>query len=305
MTQAWTEGRSRFVALGNTRRHILEWGDPSAPVVLLQHGLLDHAASWSWIAGQLHDRYHVIAPDLRGHGDSDWSPDSDYTLASYVLDTIALADALSLDKLNLVGHSLGGHIALRVAAAFPDRARSLVSIEGVELPLIREHRQAPVKYPARLREYVRTVLRARQLPRRYYADLAEAAGRMAAAFPEMDSETIAHLSRAGVIVEAGSGTRWKYDQACRLRPPEDQNGSDLDEILQEIACPTLLAYGENSWIELPPSSRLKLLRNHRLIEFGNASHWLHHQKRREFCEILKTFLSDPSQTVSIDRTHHA
>lgn len=303
--QAWTDGRSRYIALGRTRRHFLEWGEPGAPVVLLQHGLLDHAASWSWIAGHLQDRYHVIAPDLRGHGDSEWSPGSDYALSSYLLDTIALADALSLDEMHLVGHSLGGHVLLRIAATYPDRTRSLVSIEGVESPLIREHRNAPKPYPVRLREYIDKIIHARKLPQRYYSDLATATQRMAAAFPEMDIDTIALLSQSGVIVEAGQGTRWKYDQACRLRPPEDQDGGDLDEILGTITCPTLLAYGAESWIELPPIARLAQLRNHALVRFPGASHWLHHQSRIAFCELLSTFLSSPSETVKAKRTQYA
>lgn len=302
---AWQDGRSTFVDLGWSRCHLLEWGERGAPVVLLQHGLLDHAASWSWIAGHLQNRYHVVAPDLRGHGESDWSPNRDYSLSGYVLDTFAVAEALDLRDINLVGHSLGGHVVLRIAAAFPDRTRSIVSIEGLELPLVRQQRREPKSHAARLRDWVTKELQASQRPRRFYPDLDSATQRMADAFSKMDNDTVERLSRAGIIRQAGRGFRWKYDQACRLRPPEDQHGRDLDDVLTAITCPVLLAYGDDSWIEHPPADRLALLQQYRVVRFPGASHWLHHQSRPEFCRLLDEFLLAPANIIEFERTHNA
>ena len=300
-----TTARSRFVSLGGSRRHLLEWGEAGAPVVLLQHGMRDHAHSWTWLAETLKDRYHVIAPDLRGHGDSDWSSDGNYALASYVIDLAAIADLCGLADFAVAGHSLGGHIALRYTAAFPERVRALVAIEGVELPIIRQEREKAQPYPARLRDWTANELMRRLQTPRYYPDIARAAKRMQEANPEIDSATVAYLTRTGLIAEADRGLRWKYDNGCRYRPPEDQRGADLDETLAAITCPTLLAYGAESWIKPPPPTRLAHLARHRVITFGGASHWLHHQRRPEFNELVGRFIADPSPTLANERDHYA
>lgn len=297
--------RSRFVSLGGSRRHLLEWGEVGAPVVLLQHGIRDHAHSWTWVAEQLKSHYHVIAPDLRGHGDSDWSSDGNYALASFVFDLAAIADLGGLGEFAVVGHSLGGQIALRYTATFPERVRLLVAIEGVELPIIRRERDEPRPYPERLREWTANEKMCRLQVPRYYPDVATAAKRMQEANPDVDSETIAYLTQTGLIKEAGLGVRWKYDNGCRYRPPEDQRGSDLDEMLEAITCPTLLAYGNDSWIAPPPPMRLARLAQHRIFTFGGAGHWLHHQRRPEFSQLLERFLADPLLTLANERDHYA
>src|SRR3546814_7064599 len=66
--------------------HYVDWGNESAPPLLLVHGGRDHCRSWDWVAERLADRYHIIAPDLRGHGDSAWSPDGQYDMDSFVYD---------------------------------------------------------------------------------------------------------------------------------------------------------------------------------------------------------------------------
>lgn len=282
--------RPRFVAIQGTRRHILTWGDPAAPLLLLLHGLLDHAHNWDWIASALADRFHVVAPDLRGHGDSDWTGPASYALANHVMDLGDIVYALDLQAIRLVGHSLGGHLALRYAATFPDRVQSLCVIEGIELPIVRDQRKAAQPYPARLRQWIEGQRQNRHRMPRVYASLAEAQARMAEHNPGIDADTVAHLTLHGAIRLADDGWRWKYDHACRQRAPEDAHGIDLDEILSAVACPTLLAYGEESWIPVPPPERLARIHDHRLVLFPGVSHWLHHQSREAFLAVLTDFL---------------
>src|SRR3989475_12622883 len=66
------------------RLHYVDWGNPARPPLLLVHGGRDHCRNWDWTAAALRDERHVIAPDLRGHGDSQWSPDGSYTMAGYL-----------------------------------------------------------------------------------------------------------------------------------------------------------------------------------------------------------------------------
>lgn len=297
--------RSSFVDLAGSRRHVVEWGERGAPLIILQHGMCDHARSWDRVAERLARDRHVLAPDLRGHGDSDWSHSGAYALPDYVSDLAGIVEALDVAAFDLLGHSLGGHIALRFAAAFPEKVRTLAVIEGVELPIVREQRQEPVPYPRRLRQWIEMRRTGRDRSPRYYATVDQAQARMAEQHPGMETEIVAHVTRQGLISEAGKGLRWKYDDACRQRAPDDAHGLDLDDVLDGIACPTLLAYGAASWIPTPPGPRLSRLRDHRLVTFPGASHWVHHEAREPFLRTLEDFLARPESRLHEKRNAHA
>ena len=81
---------SRVYFSQRLRLHYVDWGNPSAPPLLLVHGGRDHCRNWDWVAAALRDDYHIIAPDLRGHGDSAWSASGHYTMASYIYDLAQL-----------------------------------------------------------------------------------------------------------------------------------------------------------------------------------------------------------------------
>src|SRR5437879_12750466 len=72
------------------RLHYVDWGNPARPPLLLVHGGRDHCRNWDWTAAALRDDWQIIAPDLRGHGDSEWSPDGSYTMAGYIYDLAQL-----------------------------------------------------------------------------------------------------------------------------------------------------------------------------------------------------------------------
>lgn len=298
------EPRSLFVDLGGTKRHLVEWGRPDAPVLVLQHGMRDHARSWDCVASYFADRYRVIAPDLRGHGDSDWSHEGAYSLFDYVIDLRRIVVALELDSFHLVGHSLGGHISLRYAAAFPETVRALSIIEGIELPIVRDQRRDPIPYPARLREWIIDQGNVQTRSPRFYATQADAGARMAAQHPRIDASKIAHLTLHGTIMESAKGWRWKFDNACRHRAPDDAYGHDLDDVLAAITSPVLLAYGEESWIPIPPQERLNRLVRHQVETFEGASHWLHHEALEKFTAVLGDFLT-ASESLPIREKNHA
>jgi len=300
-----SEPRSFFIEAAGARHHVVTWGDEGNPALLLVHGLRDHARSWDWVARHFVDRFHVIAPDLRGHGDSDWVDAGAYTLAAYVMDLAEVVDSFWLSDINLVGHSLGGLISLRYAATFPEKLRCLCNIEGIELPIVRDQRRDPKPHPIHLRRWIESVRQRRDRTHRYYSTRDEARHRMAAEHPVIDAETIAHLVHHGTIHVSGKGYRWKYDNACGLRAPEDANGLDLDDMLDAIECPVMLAYGDASWIPVPPENRLNRLKKWHLVTFANASHWVHHQARQPFLENLDNFLSDPGLQFERERQLHA
>ena len=115
------------------RLHYLDWGNDDGADMLLIHGVHDHCHSWDWLAQSLRDRFHVVAPDLRGHGDSEWTLGSPYSYLEYVQDIAQLVQQRHLAPLTLVSHSLGGTIASIFAGTYPEFVSRLVIIEGVGL----------------------------------------------------------------------------------------------------------------------------------------------------------------------------
>jgi pimeloyl-ACP methyl ester carboxylesterase len=111
---------SRIYFSQRLRLHYVDWGNPGAPPLLLVHGGRDHCRNWDWVATALRRDWHVLAPDLRGHGDSQWSPDGNYTIAGYIYDLGQLVHQQELAPVTIIAHSLGGVIALRYAGIYPD-----------------------------------------------------------------------------------------------------------------------------------------------------------------------------------------
>ena len=122
---------SRHFISQRLRMHYVDWGNPDAPPLLLVHGGRDHCRNWDWVAQALRRDWHVICPDLRGHGDSQWSPDGNYSMSAYIYDLAQLIHQQNLAPVTIVAHSLGGNICLRYTGIYPDSVRKLVAIEGL------------------------------------------------------------------------------------------------------------------------------------------------------------------------------
>lgn len=126
--------QSRVTLPGGMVLGLTEWQGPrrsaeQRPPIVFVHGLGDSSSAWLGIAPYLCDRYRVLGIDLRGHGESDWSADRDYRTNTHAADVDALLDLLGLDVVSLVGHSLGGAVALRYAVRHPQRTHSLVIVD--------------------------------------------------------------------------------------------------------------------------------------------------------------------------------
>jgi esterase len=126
--------RSANVVVRHHRFHYLEWGSPDLPDVLLLHGSNQSAHSWDLVSLHLADRFHVIALDQRGHGDSEWARDVDYSSTAMAADAAAVAHELGLVDPIVIGHSMGGMNTMRMLLDHPDRASKVVLVDiGPEL----------------------------------------------------------------------------------------------------------------------------------------------------------------------------
>jgi pimeloyl-ACP methyl ester carboxylesterase len=157
--------RRDFHAVRSLRYHVNQWGDatlaaPERPPLVLLHGWMDVGASFQFVVDALQQPRYVIAPDWRGFGLTE-SPGSDcYWFPDYLADLDALLDALLPGQtVDLLGHSMGGNIAMIYAGVRPARVRRLVNLEGFGLPESRPE-QAPRRYAHWLDELRRRTLRA-------------------------------------------------------------------------------------------------------------------------------------------------
>lgn len=207
-------------------------GKPGDPVVLGLHGWLDNAATYNQI-GPLLKGIRFIALDLMGHGFSDHRPTSmPYYIWDNVADVIAVADELKLDKLRIVGHSMGASIASLLAGSFPERVEKLCLIEGVA-PLVYEAEKLPELMAEALNK--RGKMRNKRL--KPYPSLEEAVqARINGRFPVSEQASRWLVSRGAVHGE--DGVYWRNDPSLVLpsilRMTEDQVQAFLRRISAEV-----------------------------------------------------------------------
>ena len=274
------------------RLHYVDWGNPGAPPLILQHGGRDHCRSWDWVAEELAADWHVIAPDLRGHGDSAWAPDGNYEINGLVYDFAQLVHTLGHEQVTIVAHSLGGNVASRFAGVYPEKVRRFVNIEGLgPSPKTRAEREA-VGYKNRFRDWIeKRRAAAGRIPRRY-PSIEAAYARMKEENSFLTDEQARHLTVHGASRNEDGTWSWKFDPYLNVWPFEDVPESRTDELWAAITCPMLLLYGANSWASNPAKDgRLAVFNNDpRVIEFENAGHWLHHDQFDRFMAEIRAFL---------------
>jgi pimeloyl-ACP methyl ester carboxylesterase len=286
------EPTSRRYVSQRLKLHYADWGNAAAPPLILMHGGRDHCRSLDWIARDFARDYHVIAPDLRGHGDSDWSPDGEYPMQGYVYDLAQLIHQLKLAPVTIVAHSLGGNIAIRYAGLYPDKVRKLVSIEGLgpSPKMIEEYMK--VSGADRMRKWIDDKRAAAARTPKRYATLEEALLRMKEANKFLSDDQARHLTVHGATSNEDGTWSWKFDNYVNVWPPFDISQDDKHALWAAIACPTLLVYGADSWASNPEKDgRAKHFRNARVVSIDKAGHWVHHDQFAAFMKEARAFLS--------------
>jgi pimeloyl-ACP methyl ester carboxylesterase len=273
------------------RLHYVDWGQAGMPPLLLLHGGRDHCRNWDWTATALRDEWHVIAPDLRGHGDSQWSQDGSYAMTGYIYDLAQLIHQQRLAPVTIIAHSLGGNIALRYAGIYPETVAKLVAIEGLGPPprIVAERREKTIA--ERMDEWIREQRNfAGRMPRRY-ASIEDAFRRMQEENPHLTAEQARHLTVQGVNQNEDGTYSWMFDNYVRAWPPYDMPGRDIQLLWSRITCPTLLLHGKESWSGNPAEDgRAAAFRNATVVGIDGAGHWLHHDRLDEFLRVVRAFL---------------
>lgn len=275
------------------RLHYVDWGNEDAPPLLLIHGGRDHCRNWDWVAEQLRDDYHIIAPDLRGHGDSQWMIGGSYNQVDYVYDIAQLLHQTKMTPVSIISHSLGGSIALMYAGLFPDTVTRLVAIEGMGPPpqMIKERIEVPIE--ERLQFWINDLRKASgRMPRRYQS-LEDAYDRMQTENPHLTEAQARHLTIHGSNQNEDGTYSWKFDNYVRTFSPVGVPFEEQYKMYGRITCPTLLVRGTESWASDPHSDgRASHFQNVRVASIENAGHWVHHDQLDEFMALTREFLAE-------------
>ncbi len=271
--------------------HYVDWGNPEAPPLLLIHGGRDHCRNWDWVAEELRHDWHIIAPDLRGHGDSGWSTDGNYNVQNYVYDIAQLIHQKELSPVTIISHSLGGSIALRYTGLYPENVRKVVAIEGLgsSPKMIKEAQAVPMA--RRWRDWIDKKRAASGRTHRRYEKFEDALGRMKAENKHLSDEQALHLTIHAVNQNEDGTFSWKFDNYMRVWGPSDISQEDIQALWSDITCPTMLCYGNDSWASNPvDDGRIEHFKNAIVKNYENAGHWLHHDQFDRFIADLRDFL---------------
>lgn len=272
------------------RLNYLDWGNADAPTLIFLHGGRDHALSWSRIAAQFADDWHVVAPDLRGHGDSEHVPTGHYAMEDFTLDFAVFAERFD-GPLSIVGHSLGGNISLRFTGLYPDRVRRLVNIEGLGYAPDLQAREDAKPMDERLREWFAKQSADGETRIRRFPSVDAAAQRMMQNNPHVEPALARELIEQGAHVDADGSLVMKFDPRMRVLSPVDITTAQKKELWRRVTCPVLLVYGAESWTSDPVADgRAAEFKDARRIMFDRAGHWSHHDRRDDFVTELRAFL---------------
>ena len=284
----------RTLQLGTgLRYHVLEWGADRPELdhtVLLLHGFLDLA--WGWVAtvrAGLAERFHVVAPDLRGHGDSDWiGPGGYYHFIDYLADVDEVARTVARGKLSLVGHSMGGSVASYYAGAFPERVHRLVLLEGLGPP------EQHAAVPERVRLWLDSWRRVREREPRSHAGIDQAAARLRSHDALLGEELARELAVHGTRPAPGGGVAFKHDPLHMTMGPMPFRVDYAAEFWTRIACPVLWVEGEHSAFRQAPGEvnrRVDLLPDAERAVLPAAGHMMQRHQPAALAELVAAFLS--------------
>jgi len=257
----------------------LDWGTAGKRAILFLHGGALTAHTWDLCCLALRDDYHCIALDQRGHGDSDWSPDVDYSIAAQREDVKGFAEAIGLEKFVLVGMSLGAINGLAYAIAYPETLSALVLIDAG--PNVRRPGSR------RIRDFVNGGAEPETL---------EAIIERALAFNPRRDPLILRRSLMHNLRQQADGTwTWKYDRRRFQQMGGDQHAAErrgLADGLARVTCPTLVVRGgESDVFHDEDAERLAAgLPHGRWVTIPKAGHTVQGDNPKDLAAALRDFL---------------
>ena len=271
-----TEGT---VEVDGTDIHYLEWGDRTKPGIVLVHGGSAHAHWWAHLAPMLSERYHPVALDLSGHGDSGRRQEYSFEMWAEELMSVCVACGID-DPPILVGHSMGGLVSIVAAALHGERLKGVVIVDS---PVLRPDPEQESLVGRTFREL------------KVYPDLDTALGRFRLLPRQPTSNEFIHdyIARKS-LREVDGGWSWKFDPSIRLKR------TAIHEFLAGIETRVALFRGELSELVTPDVSDYMhelLGRNAPVVAIPNAYHHLIIDEPLAFIAALRAILADWEHSI--------
>jgi pimeloyl-ACP methyl ester carboxylesterase len=292
---------SRFVPARGLRHHVRIWGDPAGrpsdqpppvppvPLVML-HGWMDVGASFQFVVDAMRTLRHVIAPDLRGFGLSDRPGADSYWFPDYLGDLDALLDQLvPQGPIDLLGHSMGGNVAMLYGGVRPERVRRLISLESFGLPPT-----SAADAPKRLRDWLDEVKQAADL--RDYDSLQAVAERLIRTNPRLSAPRAAWLAQHWSARNDQGRYEILGDPAHKRSNPYLYRTDETMAVWSAITAPVLLvgAEGDTRWNRWQAggefADRLKAVAQLRVVGVPEAGHMVHHDQPARIAELIEEFI---------------
>lgn len=277
--------QSRMLSLATgLRYHVLEWDGPGDVTFVLVHGFADLGYMWKDVAERLAPHGHVIAPDLRGHGDSDWvGPGGYYYFMDYVADLDDVIAQLARRRVVVVGHSMGGNVSAYWAGTRPERLGGLMLLEGLG-----PGDMAELDGPVRTATWIDAWRAARAKPRGVMASIQEAMRRLQRHDDRLGDDLARQLAEIGTRAVDG-GLVWKHDPLHRTFGPTPFRVAVATKYWQRITCPVVIADGADSKLTLPEDERARRraqFRTHRHVIVPDAGHAIPRHQPGRVAELL-------------------
>ena len=268
--------------------HALEWSSEGVPMLLV-HGFGNEAHIWDDFAPHVAGHYRVVALSLRGHGDSDWDPEKRYDYSNHVADLERVTEQLGIERMVLVGHSLGGRVAMLFAGLHPERLAGLVIVDSAP--------ELDVRGTTRIRMEVAE----HQAP--VFANIAEYENLLAHNYPAATPEALKRMARSSLkqnddgTFELKMDTAYRGKDGPRLGPEEmasreEEHTRNMWAALEKLPCPTLVVRGAASDIMSPEvADRMveEVLPNGTLAVVSQAGHSVMTDNPDGFAEAVCKF----------------
>ncbi|VVE87843.1 alpha/beta fold hydrolase [Pandoraea bronchicola] len=292
-----TDSRSEFLTVRGLRHHVRQWGTPGAPKLFLLHGWMDVSASFQFVAQSLAQRWHLLAPDWRGYGLTDW-PVADgrsgsYWFPDYLADLEALLDVYTEpgEAINLIGHSMGGNVACLYAGVRPARVRRLVNLEGFGLP--------PSQPIAAIRQLGRWLDDLQSVPTlRPYATLDDVAARLRKTNPRLTPERAAWLAQRWARQERDGQWHLLADAAHKIANPYPYRLDEAMAVWSNVSAPVLHVEATDSEVlqhfvgaqgKEVFRERFEVFPNLTEVFVTDAGHMLHHDQPEAVARLIDDF----------------
>jgi len=270
----------KYLIVNGLRLQYLDWGNRGNRTLLLLHGFTGHAHVWDFFAHDLKEKYHIVALSQRGHGNSQWSKDTSYSIDDHFSDIASFIDAVDLKDPVIVGHSMGGRNGLFFSACVPEKVSRLVLVDsrlGNEPDASEALRRHITKIPVRTGSIDNVVHVLQNL------------------YPFLPKHICYHMAEHGFAKEPDGNFVPKHDlRMGRILEQKGYIAEDLRAFLKNIVCPVLVVRGQESKFLSMEHARATCsnLPDARFEEIPCSSHMPVQENLEAFKEVLLNFLEN-------------